>query len=193
MLSENGLATEFGISRTPIRRVLQRLEFEGLVVSLQGVGTMVTTVDLRLLKEVYAFRIRLAELIGELSYPPSPDIDLSLFDSLLEQCEQMYGQQDYNGLARINMAFNDALVSFITNKPLREVSNQLYYQTARVWPQILPEMDWPEEVTYMCDEIKAIAKALGQGDMRRVGEVRRQHIAQSLSRIQRYLGEGDVH
>jgi DNA-binding GntR family transcriptional regulator len=66
MLSENQLASEFGVSRTPIRRVLQRLEFEGLVVSKQGIGTLVTIVDLQYLKEVYALRLKLSELAGEL-------------------------------------------------------------------------------------------------------------------------------
>jgi len=38
-LSEEALAKEFGISRTPLRRVLARLEDEGLVQSVHGVGT----------------------------------------------------------------------------------------------------------------------------------------------------------
>lgn len=189
-LSENALAAEFGISRTPVRRVLQRLEFEGLVVSRQGVGTLVTTVDIKLLKEVYAFRIKLAELIGDLSSVPSNEGDLDTLRSVLERCEAMHDQQDYEALARLNMEFNNTLISFISNKPFREVSDRLYYQTARVWPQILPDMDWTEEVSFMGTEIKQIIEALEAGDMRRVGQVRRDHISKSLSRIQRYLGEG---
>ncbi|MEO8530060.1 MAG: GntR family transcriptional regulator, partial [Deltaproteobacteria bacterium] len=41
-LSEEAMAREFGVSRTPLRRVLGRLETEGLVQSVHGVGTMVT-------------------------------------------------------------------------------------------------------------------------------------------------------
>lgn len=189
-LSENTLATEFGVSRTPVRRVLQRLEFEGLVSSKQGVGTLVTTLDIKLLKEVYVLRIKLAELIGELSPTPSVQGNLEVLDNLLERCKQMRERRDYEELARINMEFNDALLRFISNLPFREISDRLYYQTARVWPQILPDMKWLEEVDYMCSEIEQIAAALRQGNMQRVGEVRRTHIAMSLSRIQRYLGEG---
>jgi len=187
-ISENALAAEFGVSRTPIRRILQLLEFEGLVTSKQGVGTLVTTVDLKSLKEVYALRIKLAELIGELSSAPASDERIMMLDTLLERCEKMRTQRDYEELARINMEFNDELVRFISNKPLREISDRLYYQTARVWPQILPDMDWAEEVDFMCTEIKEIAEALRRGDMHRVGQVRRDQIAMSLKRIQRYLG-----
>ena len=42
-LGEEELAKEFGVSRTPIRRVLSRLETEGLLESRHGVGTFVTT------------------------------------------------------------------------------------------------------------------------------------------------------
>jgi DNA-binding GntR family transcriptional regulator len=103
----------------------------------------------------------------------------------------MRQQRDYEALSRLNMDFNDALVRFISNKPLREISDRLYYQTARVWPQILPDMDWAEEVEYMCSEINQIDEALRQGDMRQVGQVRRDQISMSLNRIQRYLGMGN--
>lgn len=191
MLSENALAAEFAISRTPMRRILRLLEFEGLVLSRQGVGTLVTTVDLKSLKEVYMLRIKLAELIGELSPTPSAEGDLAVLDRLLERLQTMSEKRDYEALGRINMEFNDALVRFISNLALRDISDRLYYQTARVWPQILPDMDWTEEVDYMATEIRQIAEALRQGDMRRVGQTRRDHISMSLSRIQRYLGLGN--
>ena len=69
VLREEEIAQEFGVSRTPIRQVLQTLENEGLVTSKSGIGSIVTTVDLPALKEVYAFRIKLVEIVGELSNP----------------------------------------------------------------------------------------------------------------------------
>ena len=65
-LSEEAMAREFGVSRTPLRRVLGRLETEGLVQSVHGVGTMVTDVDIDELAQVFALRLELAELAGTL-------------------------------------------------------------------------------------------------------------------------------
>jgi len=192
MLSENALANEFGVSRTPMRRILRQLEFEGLVSSQQGVGTLITTIDLKTLKEIYMLRIKLAELIGELSPTPSQKGDISILEQLGARCDTMHTERDYEELGRINMEFNNALVCFISSKPLREISDRLYYQTARIWPQILPDMDWSEEVDYMCTEIKQIIAALHDNDMKQVGLIRRDHISMSLSRIQRYLGEGNI-
>lgn len=194
LLSENRLAEEFDVSRTPIRHVLKRLEFEGLVKSQHGVGTMVTTVDVKLLREVYSLRIKLAELIGELSpVVHAAEDDLEALERLRARCDELRERYDPLELARVNMALNDTLVSYIGNQPLREISDQLYYQTARVWQQILPDMEWTEEVDYIHREITEIAEALRAGDMKRVGQIRHDHISMCLSRINRYLGRADTH
>jgi len=45
ILYENSLAEEFGVSRTPVRQVLQRLAYEHLVETRTGVGTVVPKLD----------------------------------------------------------------------------------------------------------------------------------------------------
>jgi DNA-binding GntR family transcriptional regulator len=44
-LHEGTLAAEFGVSRTPIRQVLQKLAYERLVETRSGVGTIVARLD----------------------------------------------------------------------------------------------------------------------------------------------------
>lgn len=189
VLSENVLAEEFGVSRTPIRRVLQRLEFEGLVVSKRGIGTMVTTVDLKSLKEVYALRMKLHEITGELSpVVRVSDEDIALLENVLAGCEELRTRHDPEELASLYNVFQEELLHYINNKPLQKISDQLYYQTVRVWLQILPDMDWAEEVDAICDEIARVIEALRAGDMHTVGQVRRDHLFTMLGRIKRYLG-----
>src|SRR5438045_8251938 len=69
-LAEEDLAREFGVSRTPVRRVLARLESEGLLESRHGVGTFVIDVDLDALLPVYQLRMELAGLMGKLDPLP---------------------------------------------------------------------------------------------------------------------------
>ncbi|MEM8689161.1 MAG: winged helix-turn-helix domain-containing protein [Pseudomonadota bacterium] len=47
IIKERDLADEFGVSRTPLRRVLQMLENDGLIQSKQGHGTVVAEIDLQ--------------------------------------------------------------------------------------------------------------------------------------------------
>ncbi len=60
-LHEGALAMEFGVSRTPIRQVLQKLAYERLVETRSGVGTIVSPLDrgthdqdLKVLKALYS-------------------------------------------------------------------------------------------------------------------------------------------
>src|SRR5690606_25035094 len=66
LLSENQLAKEFGVSRTPSRQAVQRLEFDGLVSVVRGVGTVVAPIDMLYRKQVYDLRLRLIDVIADL-------------------------------------------------------------------------------------------------------------------------------
>jgi DNA-binding GntR family transcriptional regulator len=132
-LREEDLAEEFKVSRTPIRRVLVKLEAEGLLRSVHGVGTIVTDIDIGELEQVYLLRVELAELIGKLS-PVAPDEKkIAAFRALLARCDDLVIHPDAREFARINMDFFHLLNSLTGNEPLREISERLYYQTTRIF------------------------------------------------------------
>jgi DNA-binding GntR family transcriptional regulator len=190
-LREEELAKEFGVSRTPIRQVLQILEYEGLVNSRPGVGSIVTTIDLRALKEVYALRLKLVELVGELSNPRIPPEKIEKLERLLKEISKMRDCYDPKALALLYLAFHEEIMGLITNRPLAKISDQLFHQTARVWLQILPELDWKDEVEAFYEEVRDIIKALRAKDMVAMSSVRRNHMALLLVRINRYLSSAD--
>jgi DNA-binding GntR family transcriptional regulator len=193
MLSENKLGKEFGVSRTPVRRVLQRLEFDGLVESTHGVGTIVTSLDLRELKQVYALRLKLIDLIAELPPGTVTAGDLEILETLRARVEALrHGESDPRALAATYQAFNQELSRVIGNRPLREISDRYFHQTSRVWLQLLPEMDWPQEVDAVAEEIGEVADALRAKDLRRVSEVRRRHFQACLRRMNPVLVGQDL-
>lgn len=191
VLSENALATEFGVSRTPVRSALRRLEFEGLVTSMAGVGTIVASVDLKFLKEVYALRMKLAELVGDLARSRVPNGMVTHLQELLRECQGMTDNYDPEAIARLYNEFHDEMLNIIANEPLREIYNQLFYQTARIWLDILPDLDWEEEVEITCQEIADVIEALKKEDMQAVARVRRDYMSSFLSRINSYLASAD--
>lgn len=191
-LRENTLADEFGVSRTPIRRALHRLEFDGLVHISRGAGAVVAAVDIKSLKEVYALRLKLAELVGELNPARLKEENLAVLENILEQTEQMRDQYDPVALARIYNVFHQEMLDIISNEPLKQISDQLFHRTARVWLQLLPDLDWEEEITTMCEEIRDVLAGLRAGDMQTVAQVRRQHMAMLLQRINDYLSSADT-
>jgi len=191
-IREEELADEFGVSRTPIRRVLHRLEFEGLVTSQRGIGTIVTAVDVKSLKDVYAFRLKLAKLVGELSSPRITENQIADLEQLQDKVLKMEDQYDPKALALLYLEFHEQMMILITNIPLRQIYDQLFHQTARVWLQILPELDWNEEVLAMYEETRDVVKTLRANDITTLATVRRNHLAMVLHRINKYLGSADI-
>jgi len=187
-LSEEALAAEFGISRTPLRRVLGWLEAEGLVRSVQGVGTMVTDVDIDALAQVYELRMALAELIGRLS-PVAPDAEtIGNFRDLNRRGVALVAEPDPRAFARLNMDLFQTLMRLTASEPFRNISARLYYQTSRIWLKSIPHMDLAEEVAIFSHEIADILAAVELGDLGAAGHIRRSHISMSFTRLRRQSG-----
>jgi len=182
-LGEEELAREFGVSRTPLRRVLSRLESEGLVESRHGVGTFVTTADLPSLIQTYRLRMELAPLIGKLD-PIAPEpAALDRIRALIAACDAERLAPDPREFARMNMLFFQQVVEIIGNQPLREISERLYYLTHRIWLTYMPQLNLAAEVDAFVREMTDTLAAMEMGDLEAVGYIRRNHISMSLRRM----------
>lgn len=189
-LAEEDLAEEFKVSRTPVRRVLARLENEGLVSIVHGVGTMVTDPDLDELGQVYHLRLELAVLLGRLSPIPRTEVDLERIRALIARCDERAADADHREFARLNMAFFAEISAMTGNQPLRDISERLYFQTARIVLKMLPVLNLAEEFAAFRQEMAEILAAMEIGDLESVGHLRRAHISMSLTRMRRYMAEG---
>ncbi len=182
-LSEEALAAEFGVSRSPLRKALKILEADGLLQSVQGVGTIVTDVDLDELTQVYQLRMELNELVGRLS-PIHPDATaLARFEELRKRAEALCSEPDMKVFARLNIDFFHAFMRLTDNQPLVEVSERLFYQTCRIWLKMIPMMDFAEEVAIFAGEIAAITEAVRLGDTEAAGHIRRAHLSMGFTRL----------
>ena len=182
-LSEEALAAEFGTSRTPLRRALARLENEGLVSSVHGVGTLVTDVDIGEMTRTYEFRRELAGLVGRLTPAPiTPDIIAQARH--FEQCAtQLRHAPDAREFARLNMEFFHFGTSLTENEAVRDTSERLYYKTARIWLKSIPRMDLSAEVAIFADEIRDTRAALESGDTMGAALIRQAHISMCFARL----------
>ncbi len=185
-LGEEELAREFHVSRTPIRRVLSKLESEGLLESRHGVGTFVTDVDIDSLAQVFQLRMELAELLGKLDPIPRSENDLARVRALLARCDKLLKKPDPKAYARLNMDFFQELGAMVGNAPLREISERLYYLTTRIWLKSVPHLNLPDEITVFRREMADILQAMEVGDLEAVGHIRRSHISMSVKRMKRY-------
>jgi DNA-binding GntR family transcriptional regulator len=184
-LSEEALAAEFGTSRTPLRRVLARLESEGLLQSVHGVGTFVTDVEIGELAQTYRLRLELAELTGKLD-PVPPDAALwTEFRALSARSKALILDPEPRRFAQVNMDFFRALMCLTANEPLKEISERLYFQTTRIWLKSVfaSRIDLRDEVDVFDREVDDILRALEIGDLHAAALIQRAHISMSFQRM----------
>ncbi len=184
-LSEEVLAAEFGTSRTPVRRVLARLEDEGLVKSVHGVGTFVTDANIHELQQVYQLRVELVELTGKLN-PRKPDASLMAeFHALAERSKKMMQTGNPRAFTQLDMDFFQALMKLTGNRPLREICERLYYRTKRIWIKsaLAAEIDLDEEFYIFDREVEDVIAALEIGDLEAVANIQKAHISMSFRRL----------
>jgi DNA-binding GntR family transcriptional regulator len=186
------VAEEFGVSRTPIRRVLQRLEFEELVVHTPGAGVIVTTIDLKSLQEVYKLRLKITEFVGEMMVTRVTDADIHNIEQVLEAIRALRDNYNPTELGRQYHTFHALMVQLLNNRPLQRIQDQLFYQTSRVWLDILPDLDWEEEVDVVINEISDVIESLRAGDMQQVAAIRREHMQMLLRRLNQFLSSADI-
>lgn len=189
VLREQDLAERFDVSRTPIRHVLSRLALDGLVESRQGVGTTVTTIEFEDLLDVYYVRAALAEAIGDSDpVPPGPEVFAAL-DALAARCDALGEEIDLRAFGEINIGLHSQILRIIRNRPLREVTDRLFYQTARIWFQVLPRFSWQRGVLELRQEIEEVRQAMARNDLKAVGLVHRNRLSTVMLLLRRILDE----
>ncbi len=186
-LSETELAQEFGTSRTPLRRVLARLEDEGLLKSVHGVGTFVTNVEIGELEQVYRLRLELVDLAAKLD-PVLPDqAFMDRLDELIFRSAKMAHTEDPQAFTRLDMDVFHTLLDLTDNEPLRKVMERLYYQTKRIWLKsaISSQLDLKEEYRIFHRELEDMKEALLIEDLDAAAHIQRAHISMSFKRLLR--------
>ncbi|MBM7045523.1 GntR family transcriptional regulator [Rhizobium lusitanum] len=182
-LNERELASEFGVSRTPLRTVLQRLEYDGLIVSQHGNGTEVTSIELGSMRDIYIVRMRLMDAMAESTPNPVTDDILESIQDLERECRDLMGTKDKRSFAEIIMRLHQVLHGLSSNGPLRDFNDILFFQSARFWFLLLEKMDFGQQVEDLLDELRMIRRSLELRDVRLVATIHKSHLAIVLSRL----------
>ena len=123
MLVETSLATRLGVSRTPIREALRRLEQDGLVERTSR-GTRVVERSPEQILEIYELRILLEGQAARAAAERATSLDINRLRAIHEQMEAA-GPDDDQHRVRLNRLFHEALWAASHNGTLVEVIDRL--------------------------------------------------------------------
>ena len=183
-LSEEKLASEFGVSRTPVRRVLARLEDEGLVEIRHGAGTFVTDIEPDYLKEVYQLRMELVSLMGSFCVEIAPEDLIHRMQATEQACLSVIKSSNPRRMfALLNIEYFEELMALIVNRPLAETLRLHFYRSARIWPYLMEDKDIAREAEIFRVEISESIRVIQSGAISSLGFLRRSHIAMGWQRL----------
>ena len=158
---------------------------KGLIGSVHGVGTIVTDVDVEALAQVYRLRMELAPLLGKLDPAPLGEAGLDRIRAMIGECDTVAEAGDARAFLRLNMAFVQEVNRLTGNLALREISERLYIQVARVVLKMMPELGLAAEFRAFRNEMEEVLAAAEIGDWDAIGHIRRAHISMSFTRMLR--------
>jgi DNA-binding GntR family transcriptional regulator len=183
ILNEKKLADEFGVSRTPLREVLYKLEWDNLVTIMPRAGAMVTLVEFQKLREVFQVRINIEGLIGSLAAERITDNQLRQIQKIQDECKRLTAHENIKELINKDIKFREILNNSVENVSLKEISDYLYNQTLRVWYMVFDRNNFSVEIEEEIKEIEKTIEVLSKRDPREVEKFRRDVIINYVARI----------
>ena len=106
-LMEIQLAEELGVSRTPVREAIRKLELEGFVVMIPRRGTYVADMSIKDINEVYEVRTALDVLAAGLAAERITEEELEQMERLLVQIGEYIEQGDMDKIVEVDSQFHD--------------------------------------------------------------------------------------
>lgn len=139
VLSQLRLATEFGVSRTPLREALRMLQEDGLVIIERNRRAKVASFDADDLELVYSSRILLSALATGMTVPHLSAGNLVTMRQRLAAVETYAQADDKAGWRQADFAFHQTHYMFAPDSVQRELRTLFerasFYRTLRLRDQ----------------------------------------------------------
>lgn len=172
-LMEIQLADEMGVSRTPIREAIRKLELEGFVVMIPRRGTYVADISIKDITEIYEIRTSLDVLAAGLAAERITDEELETLNRLLVEIGQHIADNDMEKIVEVDTAFHDVLYQASRNERLVSIINNLREQLTGIRGR---SMSYPGRLIETMDEHRSLVDCIAARDVERAQEAARMHI-----------------
>ncbi len=172
-LREAALAESLGVSKTPVREALGRLEKEGLVQSTSFKGAVVSEYARQDLVEIYELREMLETWAIREAAISMDEEKFARLDHLIAEGERLRSEGDLEALAEVIDEFDRFLFAQVTNARIAALIENVRAHITRIG-HLTAEI--PGRLQTSVDEHGAIALALHSADPAAAVAVLRGHI-----------------
>ncbi|MFB8772211.1 GntR family transcriptional regulator [Streptomyces broussonetiae] len=173
LLTEGELAEAVGVSRTPVREALLRLEVEGLLKLYPKKGALVLPVSAQEIKDVVETRLLVEEHAARKAVPAPPGLVERLAE-LLEKQQRQAAEGDLAGAAVTDRCFHAEIVRSGGNEILSRLYDQLRDRQLRMGVAVMHSH--PDRIAKTLAEHEEILAALRSDDADEAVGVIHRHI-----------------
>jgi DNA-binding GntR family transcriptional regulator len=189
-LREVELAEWLGISRTPVREALNRLQTEGLIVQEPRRGMIIAELDHTMVSELYVMREVLEGTAARLAARHASDVEIGMLRAIADRDKS--SGDDPVKLAKNNRLFHDTLYRAAHNRYLLKTLSLLQESMALLGPTTLA---LPGRSSTAFKEHYALVAAIENHDAAAAEECSRAHIRSAhrarMKLMFEQLGEDD--
>lgn len=172
-LMELQLASQLGVSRTPIREAIRMLEQEGLAVTMPRKGAEVAKMTLKGMEDVLEIRAALDELASQLACERMTEEQLIRLEERKNAFEKSLKTGNVKAIAEADVNFHDVIYEATGNPKLVNMLNNLREQIYRYRVEYLKDAD---NYPTLIKEHEAIYQALVQRNKGAAREAIGEHV-----------------
>ena len=172
-LMEIQLAEELGVSRTPIREAIRKLELEGFVVMVPRKGAYVADISTKDIIDVFEIRAALEGLAAQLAAERATDEELEEMERMLVEIGEAIEARDVDRLVETDTRFHEVLFRASRNERLCQLISLLREQIQRFRIRTLSH---PARMRVALEEHRSLVEALAQRDPELARRVAQEHI-----------------
>lgn len=183
-LMEIQLAKKLGVSRTPIREAIRKLELEGLVIMIPRRGAEVAGITEKNLRDVLEVRRSLEELAIELAVLRMKEEDIDRLEAARIGFKEAILTGDMIRIAGADEAFHDVIYNGTYNDKLVQLLNNLRDQIYRYRLEYIKDSTKRQ---ILMIEHEGIVAALRKRDLEAAKKAMREHIDNQEITISRNL------
>ncbi|HJB47526.1 MAG TPA: GntR family transcriptional regulator [Candidatus Mediterraneibacter surreyensis] len=179
-LMEIQLANKLGVSRTPIREAIRKLELEGLVLMIPRKGAEVAEITEKNLRDVLEVRCALEELAVQLACDRIDRERVRELHAAATHFRDILGSDDITQIAAADEAFHDVIFKATGNDRLIQLLNNLREQMYRYRIEYLKKKEcYPQ----LLKEHATIMKAIEEHDKEKATRITGQHIKNQVDTV----------
>ena len=184
-LDERKLAEDLGVSRTPVREALSRLEQEGFVRNIPRRGTFVVRKTKKEVLEVVYAMAALESMAARLATACASDKDIARLHELCDPYDDEEARAHINEYSDANVDFHQSLIGLSQCELIESMANSLFLHMRAIRAEALKDLEHHRSDQSVKDH-RRIIEAMEKRDADKVEKLVREHALSLSKHIEEY-------